>query len=154
MEKKEIKHFAVQLMDTADAVYLTTVDKDGVPYIRALENLKNSELFPKQSKIIKGYKNDLVAYLSTNTSSAKVEQIKKNPRVAAYYCRPREFLGVMLGGFVEIVTDQKIKKELWGEGWERYYPKGVGDPDYTILRLRPTHLRGWNQNTTFLVDLD
>ncbi|KUK27322.1 MAG: Uncharacterized protein XD60_0564 [Acetothermia bacterium 64_32] len=37
----------------------------------------------------------------------------------------------MLGGEVEIVADPGIRNALWNAGWERYYPAGPDDPDYT-----------------------
>lgn len=49
----------------------------------------------------------------------------------------------MLAGDIEIVDDQKIKHALWNEGWEKYYPNGPDDPDYSVLRLFPKNVRGW-----------
>jgi general stress protein 26 len=43
----------------------------------------------------------------------------------------------MFGGDVEIINDMKIKKKIWLDWWTKYYPKGLEDPDYTLLRLRP-----------------
>ena len=153
MNKKEIIQFTIQLMNTTEVAYFSTVI-NGVPYTRALENLRNEKKFPKASKMFTGHRNDLLVYFSTNTSSAKVKQIKKNPAVSAYYCKPNEYRGVMVGGIIKMITDQSIKEGLWEEGWERYYPEGVEDEDYTVLYLLPNHLRGWNQNKTFALDLE
>ena len=153
MNKKEIIQFAIQLMNTTEVAYFTTVS-NGVPYTRALENLRNEKKFPKASKMFTGHRNDLLVYFSTHTSSTQVKQIQKNPAVSAYYCKPKEYLGVMLGGLVKIIIDQNIKEGLWEEGWERYYPEGVKDEDYTVLHLLPKHIRGWNQNQTFVLDLE
>jgi general stress protein 26 len=49
----------------------------------------------------------------------------------------------MFGGQIEIIEDMDIKRALWQDGWEMYYPKGVTDPDNSVLRLRPQFLRGW-----------
>ncbi|MFX0124991.1 MAG: pyridoxamine 5'-phosphate oxidase family protein [Candidatus Hodarchaeota archaeon] len=153
MNKNEIIQFCSQLMNTTEVAYFTTV-YDGVPYTRALENLRNKKKFPKSSKMFAGHRNDLVVYFSTNTSSTKVKHIQKNPHVSVYYCKPMEYRGVMLGGLIEIISDQNIKECLWEEGWERFYPGGVEDEDYTILHLLPKHIRGWNQNKTFVLDLE
>lgn len=152
MNKNEIIQFAIQLMNSTEVNYFTTI-YNGVPYTRALENLRNEKKFPKSSRMFAEHRNDLLAYFSTNTSSTKVKQIQKNPNVSVYYCIPKEYRGVMLGGLIEIITDQNIKEGLWEEGWERYYPKGVEDEDYTVLHLLPKHIRGWNQNKTFVLDL-
>ncbi len=153
MNKKEIIQFAIELMDTTEVTYFTTVS-NGVPYTRALENLRNEKNFPKASKMFAGNRNDLLVYFSTNTSSTKVKQIRKNPVVSAYYCKPKEHRGVMLGGLIKIITDRDIKEGLWEEGWERYYPEGVEDEDFTVLHLLPNHLRGWNRNKIFVLDLE
>lgn len=153
MNKNEIIQFTSQLINTTEVAYFTTV-YDGVPYTRALENLRNENKFPKSSKMFAGHRNDLVVYFSTNTSSTKVKHIQKNPAVSAYYCKPKEYRGVMLGGLIEIITDQNIKERLWEVGWERYYPEGVEDEDYTVLHLLPKHIRGWNRNKTFVLDLE
>ena len=147
MNKKEIIQFTLQLMNTTEVAYFTTVS-NGVPYTRALENLRNEKKFPKASKMFTGHRDDLFVYFSTNTSSIKVKQIQKNPAVSAYYCKPKEYRGVMLGGSIRIITDQNVKEGLWEEGSERYYPEGVKDEDYTVLHLLPKHLRGWNRNKT------
>ena len=55
----------------------------------------------------------------------------------------------MLSGKIEIETDLEIKRQIWQDGWERYYPQGPTDPDYTVLRLRPLLARGWYQGKPF-----
>jgi general stress protein 26 len=153
MNKSEIMQLAIQLINNTEVAYFTTVS-NGVPYTRALENLRNEKKFPKASKMFADHRNDLLIYFSTNTSSTKVKQIKKNPAVSVYYCKQKEYLGVMLGGLIKIITDQNIKEGLWEEGWERYYPEGVEDEDYTVLHLLPNHIRGWNGKQTFVLDLE
>jgi general stress protein 26 len=41
----------------------------------------------------------------------------------------------MLIGTIQILRDLKSRKMLWKDGDERYYPLGVEDPDYTVLRF-------------------
>ena len=59
----------------------------------------------------------------------------------------------MFGGEIEIVDDLELKKDLWQEGWEKYYPKGYDDPDHTVLRLVPTVAKGWAGSMTFRLEL-
>ena len=139
MGDEEIKEFCFELMKTTIPAYLTTIDESGKPYTRAMFNLRNEEIFPTLSKVFKDHNDDLLVYFSTNTSSSKVKHVRKNPNVAVYYCvaEPKDFRGIMLGGVIEIITDQKIKENLWLDWWKTYYPKGVTDEDYTILCLLP-----------------
>jgi general stress protein 26 len=86
---------------------------------------------------------------TTNTSSEKVPQIQANPKVSVYYCNPDIWQGFTVNGEIEIVDDSELKRTLWHEGWERYYPKGYDDPDHTILRLFPKLAKGWTGSRTF-----
>jgi len=111
--------------------------------------LRNTEQHPTLSKIFKPHDHDLLIYLATNTSSEKVQQIRDNPAACVYYCVPQEFHSLMLGGTIEIVTDMEMKKKLWQQGWELYYPAGPTDPDYTLLKLTPIKAKGWYKDGPF-----
>ena len=137
MELEEAKKLSLELMTTSKAAYLTTIDSEGYPITRAMFNLRNNEQFPEFSELFSKQKNKFVIYISTNTSSSKVNHIKKNPKIAIYFCDPEDFKGVMFGGEVEIIEDMDIKREIWLDWWTRYYIKGVDDPDYTLLQLLP-----------------
>jgi general stress protein 26 len=43
----------------------------------------------------------------------------------------------MFDGDVVILGDIDIKRQFWLERSVRYYPKGVEDPDYTIIQFKP-----------------
>ncbi len=137
MDEKEARRLALELMERSEAAYLTTIDCDGFPQTRAMFNLRRVEQFPDLSGLFDKHRDDFLIYFTTNTSSSKVDQIKTNPRVSVYYCKPGEWRGLMLGGEIEIITDKKIKEKIWQNGWEMYYPDGAYDPDYTVLCLRP-----------------
>jgi general stress protein 26 len=141
MDIEEVKSHCLELMRTSKAAYFTTIDADGFPITRALFNLRNEEQFPEFSKFFKEEQNKFAIYISTNTSSSKVEHVKKNPKISVYFCDPDEFKGVMFGGLVEIIKDMNIKKKIWLDWWTKYYPKGLKDPDYTLLRLNPKTAR-------------
>ena len=149
VEEKEEKQIALELMGTSKAAYLTTVDAEGFPQTRAMFNTRNREQFPKLVHLFKSHGADFMVYFTTNTSSSKVADIKVHPGVSVYYCKPEESRGLMLSGLMEIVDDSRVKKSLWLEGMERYYPTGCDDPDYTVLRLFPGLGRGWNQDHTY-----
>ena len=153
MSDKEAKEQMRDIMETSEAVYVTTIDENGFPQTRALLNLRNKKQYPKLVFFFQNHQDDLVTYFSTNTSSPKVTQIKVNPRASAYYCRPTEFRGVMLGGFIEIVPDLETKKAIWQEEWEFYYPTGVEDPDNTLLRLRPLIAKYYHQLQHYVFDI-
>ena len=137
------------LMEVADRAYLTTVSEDGYPRTRAILNLRNPSLYPKQAALFATHRKDLLVYISTNTPSAKVRQIERDPRGCVYYCHPTRWRGVSLIGDLEVTRDDEIRHALWNEGWEIYYPKGIDDPDYAVVTLRPRRVEGWSGEGKF-----
>ena len=100
-------------------------------------NLRNKEQFPEFSEFFQNQEDIFTIYISTNTSSTKVEHLKNNPLLCVYFCDADNFQGFMLGGSVEFIDDIKLKKNIWLDWWTKYYPKGIEDSDYTLLRLAP-----------------
>jgi general stress protein 26 len=136
-EVEEVKNSALKLISESKAAYLTTIDLEGFPITRAMFNLRNKEQFPEFSEFFKNQKDIFTIYISTNTSSTKVEHLKNNPLLCVYFCDADNFQGFMLGGSVEFIDDIKLKKNIWLDWWTKYYPKGIEDSDYTLLRLAP-----------------
>ena len=143
----------LELVNALKIAYLSTVNGEGCPQTRAVFNLRCREAFPGTDALFVGHDLDFLLYFTTNTSSAKMAEIRRHPAVSVYYCRPDEFFGLMLTGRIEVVKDQALKLALWQEGWKRYYPQGREDPDYTVLRLRPSRMKGWHRGESFGLDL-
>jgi general stress protein 26 len=154
MDTAERKRRILELVETAEVVYLTTIGADGYPHTRAMLNLRNREQYPRQAELFATHQDDLVAYFTTNTSSSKLQELAGNPRACAYYCHPRKFRGVALVGDIEVVSHADIRQAVWNEGWVRYYPGGPDDPDHSILCLRPKYATGWYESETFRIELD
>jgi pyridoxamine 5'-phosphate oxidase len=153
MTPQDHKQAAIELMTKAEIAYVTTFGTDGYPHARAVFNMRNTHLFPNQVKLFTSAGDEMMTYFSTNTSSRKMREIAANPRISVYYCDHARFHGVMIAGEIEIVSDSGIKKALWNDGWERYYPEGPDDPDYTVLRLRPEFVEGWHASSKFHITL-
>ena len=141
MDLSEVKMLIEELMETSTLVYLSTIDSHGFPITRALFNTRYSKRYPEFSKFYNKLEDKYIIYFSTNTSSSKINHIKKNPKISVYFCDPEDFKGVMFGGEVEIIEDMDIKRAFWLDRSIRYYPKGLEDPDYTILRFKPKNAR-------------
>lgn len=121
MNKQEAISQGLELINTSKICLLGTNSEDGFPNIKAMLNLRHEGL--KQ------------IWFSTNTSSKKVQQLKKDKRACVYYVDEKNFRGLMLIGTVDILQNIESKKMLWSEGAEVYYPLGVEDPDYSVLRF-------------------
>lgn len=110
------------LIDKQKVTFIGSIDKDGFPNTKAM-------LPPRKRDGIK------VFYFTTNTSSMRVAQYRNNPNACIYFCDRRFFRGVMLIGTLAVLEDSDSKELIWQEGDTMYYPNGVTDPDYCVLRF-------------------
>lgn len=110
------------LIDKQGVAFIGSVDGDGFPNMKAM-------LPPRKREGIKTF------YFTTNTSSMRVSQYRTNPKACVYFCDKRFFRGVMLIGTAEVLEDSDSKEMIWREGDTMYYPEGVTDPDYCVLRF-------------------
>jgi general stress protein 26 len=110
------------LIDKVTVSIISSVDEKGFPNTKAM-------LPPRKREGLKHI------YFTTNTSSMRVKQYSENPKACIYFFDKRFFRGVMLKGIMEVLQDSKSKKMIWKDGDEMYYPKGVTDPDYCVLKF-------------------
>ena len=151
MDEKELKQACLNLMETADAVYLSTIGDDGFPYTRMMSNLRNKKENAGCAKVLEPDKKDFVVYFVTGQSSVKMQQIRANSKVTAYFCIPAEFH--TLRGKVQEITDQQFKNKLWQDGWEIHWPGGAEDREFIVLKLSPDIARGWYKEEPFEFEL-
>ncbi|MDR0924750.1 MAG: pyridoxamine 5'-phosphate oxidase family protein [Hungatella sp.] len=109
------------------------IDKQGVSFISSLDD----EGFPNTKAMLPPRKREGIKtfYFTTNTSSMRVRQFRSNPKACIYFCDKRFFRGVMLKGTMEVLEDPESKEMIWQEGDTLYYPQGVTDPDYCVLKF-------------------
>ena len=110
------------LIDKESVSFIGSMDKNGFPNMKAM-------LPPRKREGIKYF------YFTTNTSSMRVGQYKENPKACIYFCDKSSFKGVMLIGTMEVLEDSFSKEMIWLEGDTMYYPLGVTDPDYCVLKF-------------------
>jgi len=140
-------------MNTADVVYMTTM-RDGYPCTRAMLNMRNRDQYPDHQHLYADHIEDLMTYVVTNTGSKKRKDIERDPRVCLYFCHPGEFFGVSLVGDLEIVDDMEVKRAVWADNLAQYFPTGKPeDEDYTLLRLFPREVSGWNCGHKFAFEI-
>ena len=110
------------MADKAGTAVLSYLDSDGYPTSRAM-------LPPREREGIRTF------WFTTNTSSQKVACFRKDPRAGIYFMDRRFFRGVSLSGTVEVLETAQAKERIWREGDTLYYPQGVTDPDYCVLKF-------------------
>ena len=110
------------LISKQKIAFIASVDGDGFPNMKAM-------LTPRKRNGLREF------WFSTNTSSMRVAQYRENPKASIYFYDRRFFRGVQLIGTMEVLEDAVIKEEIWEFGDKMYYPKGVTDPDYCVLKF-------------------
>ncbi len=120
MQEEAVRE-GLALVDRSTIAMLGTNGDNGYPNIKAMIKMENEGL----NRI----------WLSTNTSSKRVSQLVRSAKACAYFVDFEQWMGLMLVGDVEVLQDIKSRQRLWREGFEKYYPAGVADPDYCVLRF-------------------
>lgn len=114
------------------------IDKQKVSFISSIDN----ENYPNMKAMLKPRKRNGLKefYFSTNTSSLRVKQYQNNSNACIYFYHKGliKYVGVMLKGKMEILTDQKSKNMIWRTGDTMFYKKGITDPDYCVLKFTAT----------------
>ena len=129
------------LIDKLKTAFIGSIDNEGFPNIKAM-------LHPRKREVIK------TVYLTTNTSSFRVAQYRENNHACIYFCDNRFFRGVMLRGTMEVLVDSVSKEMIWQEGDIMYYPEGVTDSDYCVLKFTATSGRFYSnfKSESFIVE--
>jgi general stress protein 26 len=110
------------IIDKCKTALIGSIDRDGFPNTKAM-------LAPREREGIE------ILWFTTNTSSMRAAQYRENPKACVYFFDPRFFRGVMLRGTMEVLEDAARKERIWRDGYTTYYPGGVTDPDYCVLRF-------------------
>ncbi|MDN3956331.1 pyridoxamine 5'-phosphate oxidase family protein [Sporolactobacillus laevolacticus] len=134
-------NIALKLVEKSKNIVVSSIDDQGYPNAKMMFNARERD----------GIK---YFYLTTNTSSLRVSQFKKNPKASLYFSDTRFFKGLMLLGDIEVLTDEKSKELIWRDGDEIYYPLGVTDPDYCVLKFTGKSGRYYSKfkSTEFIIE--
>lgn len=130
------------------------IDKQKVSFISSIDN----ENYPNMKAMLKPRKRNGLKefYFSTNTSSMRVKQYQNNPNASIYFYHKGlvKYVGVMLIGKMEVLTDQETKNMIWKKGDTIFYKNGKTDPDYCVLKFIATSGRYYCDLKTENFDID
>jgi len=110
-----------RIVDSVRYPLLVTTDRDGYPAARPMHLVeRDGRLF----------------WFATRAGSAKVEQIRSDPRVTLVFSRPDLFNYASVHGRAETgIGDAAMRRSLWRDEWLDQWPLGPEDPDYLLLRV-------------------
>ncbi|MGG2106317.1 pyridoxamine 5'-phosphate oxidase family protein [Lysinibacillus pakistanensis] len=111
-----------RLLEQQNTAFVGSIDHEGFPQVKAM-------LAPREREGFHTF------YFTTNTSSMRVAQFRNEQRASVYFCDQKRFEGVMFKGTMEVLEDPASKELIWQDGDTLYYPLGVTDPDYCVLKF-------------------
>ena len=132
---------ALDIVDRKDLVStFGLVDGDGFPFVSSVVVIKNCGMGE--------------FWISTSPVSRKAQIIKQNNKAGLCYHLGES--NVTLMGSAEIVSDPQMKKDLWMDWMEAFFPKGPDDDNYVLIKFTAQKLRlcieGITQNKDFSID--
>lgn len=116
---------------------LTTVDSTG--HLRARPMAVQSTEF------------DGDLWFFTAEHSSKVDDVRRYPNVNLNFAKDRKFVSV--SGRAEIVSDPLKRTELWSPSYKIFFPKGLEDPELTLMKISVERAEVWDSNDNLLVQL-
>ncbi len=117
------KEQILEFIQKQKVAFIASIDSEGFPNMKAMLTARKIE--------------GNCFYFTTNTSSLRVSQYRKNEKASIYFFSKGRFRyeGIMLIGTMEILADAKTKQDIWRTGDTMFYKKGVTDPDYCVLKF-------------------
>ncbi len=92
--------------------------------------------------------NDMSIWISTFSTSRKVKQIKKNPKMCLFFTRqPNGDKSAIVVGKAKIITDLKTKEHVWKIAhydMSGYFPKGPASSPFCLLKILPDKIEWWD----------
>ena len=123
-------------LKTTRIVMFTTIDED--------ESLQSRPMAVQDVE----FEGDL--WFFTSNESGKVYQLKEHSQVNAAFIDTKNNTYVSASGTAQLVNDEAKKQELWSPALEIYFPKGIDDPELTLIRVSVTSIAWWAGASTII----
>lgn len=89
----------------------------------------------------------------TAEHSTKVTEVQSERHVNISYANPDDNQFVSVSGTVEVVKDRAKMEELWNPLYKAWFPKGLDDPEVTLLKVHVTEAEYWDTPNGKMVQL-
>jgi general stress protein 26 len=120
-----------EMVKDIDFCMLTTVDENGGLHSRPMSS--NGDI-----------DSDGDIWFFTSTSSHKVSEIAKLPKVNLSFADPDNQRYVSVSGKAQLVRDRKKIDELWRPEFKIWFPEGKDDPEVALLRVNLEKAEYWD----------
>ena len=134
--EQTLVHLDKQIKDI-DFAMLTTVGEGG--------RLVSRPLSTRQTHLKDG-----VVRFFTDRPSAKVGELKRDPRVNLSYASPERNVFISIAGTSTITDDPSVKDALWSDEAKAFWPKGKHDPNLVVLEVHAETLEAWEGPSSWI----
>ena len=125
------------LMKGIDIAMFTTWGESGFPVSRPLST-QEAEFDGK------------ALWFFTRRSSAKVEEIRRNPKVNVAYASKERNVYLSVAGTAEAIADQALIDVFWNDAMKAFFAGGRTDPDLVLLKVTVHTVEYWDGPSTVL----
>jgi general stress protein 26 len=136
--QQDIQTLAEKIKDI-DVAMLTTVDETGTLHSR-----------PMSTQQVE-FDGDLWFFSGLN--SGKTAEIRHDAQVNVAYADPKVQRYISVAGTAQIVRDRAKMKELWNPLYKAWFPKGLDDPELSLLKVTVKSAEYWEMPGGALVQL-
>ena len=140
MKTEEMNHELNKVQEIIDSIevgMLTTMQDDGDHKSRPMQTQKLDA--------------DGNLWFFSNRSSHKTEELQKHPSVNVAYADTNSQSYVSVVGKASVVDDPAIKEELWSPIAKAWFPKGLEDPELTVLKVEIKEAEYWDSSSSSMV---
>jgi general stress protein 26 len=123
-----------ELIEKQEVGFISSIDENGFPNTKAMYP-------PVKREGIKTF------YWHTNSPSMRIKHYRNNPKACIYFCDKEGIRGVMLKGTMEVLDDEKIKREIWKDDFSIYYKGGMNGGDFIIIKFTAENGRYFNSSS-------
>ena len=139
MSKEEAAKKIAGLVKGIRIAMFTTVDPEGHLHARPMAT-QEAEF-------------DGTVWFFTQRSTEKIDEFQHNANVNVAYSQPNDQVYVSLAGRASQVDDQAKKKELWSPALKAWFPKGLDDPQLTLIKVDAHSAEYWDSPSGKMVAL-
>jgi general stress protein 26 len=109
-----------RIVDSVEFPLLVTNGPDGFPRARPMTALD---------------RDGGTLWFATSLRSAKVREIRADPRVVLLFVKTEQFNYATLHGRAEVMDDEERKRAYWRDDWKDDWPRGPFGEDYVLLKV-------------------
>ncbi len=136
--EEDVKKLASLIKDVRICM-MTTLDTSG--------HLRSRPMAVQQTN----FDGDL--WFFTGKSTSKTDEIQHDSHVNVSFANPDDNQYVSVSGRAQLVNNPAKAKELWNPAYKAWFPKGLDDPDLTLLKVSVDKAEYWDSPNSTMVQL-